>query len=56
MRSEWDDVSVMGARSRVNVPRNLLDNLSNECGPLAQVTFGAGHAGLGLARSDFLQQ
>ena len=37
-----------------HVPRDLSDNLSHECSSLAQMTFHARDARLGLAGSDFL--
>jgi len=40
--------------SSLNVPRNFLDNVPDECGPLAEVTLHARHTRLGLAWGDFL--
>lgn len=38
----------------VDVPGDLLDNVTDESGALAEVALGAGDAGLGLARGDLL--
>jgi hypothetical protein len=37
-----------------NVPSNLLDNVTDESGALAEVTLGAGYTDCGLAGGDLL--
>jgi hypothetical protein len=64
---DLENVSLMSSRSsrqkskrfsssagRWNVPSNLLDNVTDESGALAEVTLGAGYTDCGLAGGDLL--